>query len=1058
MWLKCTHSPKIARSWARCLGAAGDVYALEDRATGHRFARQDKMSLHAATNGKWLVTCREATRDMSVLKLPRRKSLHHLGERSTEAAATIKDPTVVRVRARGWRIDVWVPEFLSMHEDYVLLRCYDRGQLQNYRFLWVDLVSTCGTKKMAVLRSFDIRMDDLPPSIVDFLPSSLFFFAVQKEEAISHVVMERNPLFSTPGSIDFITVEVRNDNDDNKVQPTFEVGTPPTRDEGCHISQLNSSQFCVFHANSDTYEVWDVRDAEKPVRTQRLLSGCTTKNAFVEGGLLFQLSESLHEIHVVEESSGDHVITFNLFRPISWVTVHTASDTTHAPEAAPRHTSEVSRAVSTSLVVWEWVLPWLVPGSLLASPDPCRRAPVKVKHAVALLGVAEAMYPLVGRACSSLLTHWEHWSMAAGLAATAGSPRCVSWLVRNRDRHRYGNMPETDDDGDDGDGDGGGEESSGMRMRRRRSRGNKAFACVLGGLCVGGHLGMAKGLVDPGDCGSGGGGGGVDWGGLAWQDGDGDCVVDNGLVDHVRASDMLTRVCEKGHMEVAKWIIERFSVRETWEFAGPLSAAVSGGHLALAQWMVATFDLVPKFGDCPWLDIHPDACKSENLEVVKWCLETFPVDKIRSYKILNACLSGKTSKCAELCQYVKERVPSLYPSTPSFYSICNLDVLKWAMHAFLVAAPTKDNVERMCAAPEGIPFCQWLVDERAFTLTAAMFSCACKNSKDNAQTAKWLSTRVPLSPEDICDAFVTALTHSNISIASWLDETFHILNPPNSSSLNLCSTSSSIFVKLCQNVQQYVPDVDGMEWFLNHSSMNGVDEAVISDCIQVVVKKPSFQVALFLMEHFHISEPKRSELLAHILKEGVRSDTISPIKKLVSMGAFSKESVAKCLANSVGLQSTKAARWLITHFHLEHQHITLDNNRMLFNVITWGQGSCAEWLINKFHITLDEFLNLKWEKDSLLWIDLFTWKTIQQAFPGLTAAMVKDRFLPLVCKSPVIAQVAMKGFPFLLTRDDILAFCSSTAHYHFSLSTRLWLRDYNPLIWARKTKPLGGNH
>ncbi|KAH3744308.1 hypothetical protein Pelo_14281 [Pelomyxa schiedti] len=73
---------------------------------------------------------------------------------------------------------------------------------------------------------------------------------------------------------------------------------------------------------SSYYEVWDINDTSKPVRTMRCLPGCTADNTFVEGGLLFQVTNANKEIHVTEESSGTHVVTLNLFKPLSAITNH----------------------------------------------------------------------------------------------------------------------------------------------------------------------------------------------------------------------------------------------------------------------------------------------------------------------------------------------------------------------------------------------------------------------------------------------------------------------------------------------------------------------------------------------------------------------------------------------------------------------------------------------------------------------------------------------------------------------------------------------------------------
>ncbi|KAH3762453.1 hypothetical protein Pelo_5753 [Pelomyxa schiedti] len=125
---------------------------------------------------------------------------------------------------------------------------------------------------------------------------------------------------------------------------------------------------------------------------------------------------------------------------------------------------------------------------------------------------------------------------------------------------------------------------------------------------------MAKTLVDgrwPG-------------GGLTWRS---CCSGGNGIVgdgshggigDHVRDVGILKRVRKNGHMDVAKWVVERFNIRDPWEFVGPFCGALSHGHLELAQWLFNTFHLGESFRNYDgWPSVHQKACKSESLEVVK---------------------------------------------------------------------------------------------------------------------------------------------------------------------------------------------------------------------------------------------------------------------------------------------------------------------------------------------------------------------------------------------------------------------------------------------------------
>ncbi|KAH3731933.1 hypothetical protein Pelo_17232 [Pelomyxa schiedti] len=87
------------------------------------------------------------------------------------------------------------------------------------------------------------------------------------------------------------------------------------------VAQLDESHLCSFD-NHNCYDVWDVSEPGKPQCQERkpLVPGCSSEKAFLEGGLVFQMSESMNELHVTDEHSGAHVITFQLFCPIYFYT------------------------------------------------------------------------------------------------------------------------------------------------------------------------------------------------------------------------------------------------------------------------------------------------------------------------------------------------------------------------------------------------------------------------------------------------------------------------------------------------------------------------------------------------------------------------------------------------------------------------------------------------------------------------------------------------------------------------------------------------------------------
>ncbi|KAH3723330.1 hypothetical protein Pelo_17966 [Pelomyxa schiedti] len=159
-------------------------------------------------------------------------------------------------------------------------------------------------------------------------------------------------------------------------------------------------------------------------------------------------------------------------------------------------------------------------------------------------------------------------------------------------------------------------------------------------------------------------------------------------------------------------------------------------------------------------------------------------------------------------------------------------------------------------------------------------------------------------------------------------------------------------------------------------------------------------------------------------------------------GGFTKDSVSMCLSGARSAGSSKILKWLITHFQLEREHLTADNNQILFKLISWGQECCAEWLINKFNITFEEVLRIPWDPlRYLFWFDLATWQMIVEVFPaGITATVIKEKFLQLVCHSPVIAQFTLRHFPDV-SMEEIAGFCTSYGGFY----EKCWLIDSTSL-------------
>ncbi|KAH3731497.1 hypothetical protein Pelo_17669 [Pelomyxa schiedti] len=318
----------------------GKVVFLQDTETGERTPllryTGTNFSDDLATNGRWVVFCDTRSMMMVVAEIPVRKN-------SNGGSIAVRK-ILVKLDPR-WRF--CVPQFVGiLNENHLLLFCYDEPLHPTFfELVLVDIVETCSSKRLTVLSSTVPRLSDLPPSIAHFgtflyRPYPVFRRRKDLEGGTNHLFVMREGVGSPHGYCNF-TIE----------EGTGKLGRafPESRTYTKRVSQVNQSQFGVMDDSSDSeehsvwdannagkpdrgpecqsghtegYSVWDVNNASKPVRGRECLSGCTTIQAFIEGGLLFQLSEARKEIHVTEEATGVHVITLKLFSSLSRITSH----------------------------------------------------------------------------------------------------------------------------------------------------------------------------------------------------------------------------------------------------------------------------------------------------------------------------------------------------------------------------------------------------------------------------------------------------------------------------------------------------------------------------------------------------------------------------------------------------------------------------------------------------------------------------------------------------------------------------------------------------------------
>ncbi|KAH3742677.1 hypothetical protein Pelo_15921 [Pelomyxa schiedti] len=624
---------------------------------------------------------------------------------------------------------------------------------------------------------------------------------------------------------------------------------------------------------------------------------------------------------------------------------------------------EAGRVLMISRVAWEYA----VQPVLAASYRSLEHGDV-----VWAFGAASALFPLVALVCRGVAAapvvfkhlgdeepqgHSRHWDVRC--AAQAGSPACISWILRHKPTR------------------------------------NNTREClsVLWGLCGGGHLEMARQLVD-GDCAAAGtderraGGLGCDYGrsdvrwvkesGLAWP------VGENDLRDEVRAIDitpdgsedetLLSEVCRGGHLETAKWVVERFRLRESWELAAPFMAAVRAGKLEVARWLCGLCGVVWAVNTLG-LNYPVKFYFEGNLEMVQWLVEVFPGSW--SLEKPEKCYSPVGLAAGVMCNKkitLKERVEA-FQWLRSHFSFDLQEVqtvatgtrgvesLMWLIETHGVQPPVSMWWWREV---EGVESVEWLVKHLPMSVTAANFLEVCGNIKDDLHCVRvLLSEVVNLTPTDHEEALIEALSNGNIKIANWLEATFHIMEK----NVNVAAPkANATLISLCKNYSNYC-DTRAIRWFFEHVSADKIDESSLA----------------------RADQRKWSKVLLGAVVTGW-----TPISsQLIS---------CRAVDSSHAINSMKR---VIHEYHLENQPEYIKyNNNVLIELINANNTRCAEWLIHNFEVTLEELGHPSCANKE---ISFPMWKMLLRVFPEITADFIRDHLWWALMSSPVHIEFAMKA-------------------------------------------------
>ncbi|KAH3722719.1 hypothetical protein Pelo_18575 [Pelomyxa schiedti] len=251
---------------------------------------------------------------------------------------------------------------------------------------------------------------------------------------------------------------------------------------------------------------------------------------------------------------------------------------------------------------------------------------------------------------------------------------------------------------------------------------------------------------------------------------------------------------------------------------------------------------------------------------------------------------------------------------------------------------------------------RWMTTK--FPVTPHFFICSCGNENDSVemmQTVLGMTTK-SLTLNHLREGLGQALSVNNISIAEWLDSTFHLV--------------SSMKIVLV--------------------AFNGF----------LLMYKCNISVKILCIELLPSNSINFMSLCNRKLEPHADHD-------IVSRCAFLTEHICQGLLDSKSVQSGKVVKWLIQEFHLTEEHVTQCANYLLNILIQNHKTRCAEWLIHEFHVSLNEVAKMvEWHKTKNTHVA--TWMMLMRVFPEMTCTFAQDHFTQFVLDSPLHIAVSMR--------------------------------------------------
>ncbi|KAH3756882.1 hypothetical protein Pelo_11285 [Pelomyxa schiedti] len=497
--------------------------------------------------------------------------------------------------------------------------------------------------------------------------------------------------------------------------------------------------------------------------------------------------------------------------------------------------------------------------------------------------------------------------------------------------------------------------------------------------------------------------------------------------------------CTDGNLEVVKWMVGGFCISELWELVVPLNRALSNGMLEIAQWLFEKFDLKHRLPSGTLSEFADTCAMSKNPSSLQWYVQEMqvPITKSLFYAVLR-----NEYGTANLCQWIKEKIKLISLSPYSCAPFKSVDVFKWVELNCIFYSPSrlsKVSMDEICEFVADARVLEWFITEKHYAPTSSTFIVACSKPEDDPTILKLISHTVDLSPSDLRTSLEVALGQGCISIANWLNDTYHVMEQ-----FIDYTTAVSSLTTICHRPNNRQYQADGVDWFLKHMPVTNSFVEIpshTSDLLRATLTLCCANTFFLVLKTFSFISldryPKEWEKgIEHML-----TWSLWDVIHLSSLVALPVEPIVRCLTSpDCSFVSSKVVKWLIKQFHLEAGHIKNNHNCLLYKLLNAGFSACAEWLIDSFCISFDEILDMvdHWKRERIIfYLKLAPWKMLLNKFHAQIDPIMLNKLMELVCCSPYHIAASLKSLRWL-TMEQIRNYCRDA--HNLQTTTSLWYK------------------